>query len=181
MAAYQQVQYNRKRFFTQYLLSINEKELDCLHGNFHAYPNGIEYAVKDHPYTSDLDIFGESSLFQYMNRTTSAPGSAKLADWLKAPAQTEEIIQRQEAIQELREKLTWRHQMMALGYKYVSAGNDSSNILKWIEEPSIIKPQKHISLLINTLSLLLLAAIGATFFGASLGLVTLMVLINYLI
>jgi len=83
------VKYNinisKQKKHNQYLSEINEKEIQCIHGNFRSFNGGFGYIDKEHSYTSDLDIFGKSSLFQYINRTTSKPGSDKLADWLNRP------------------------------------------------------------------------------------------------
>ena len=54
--------------------------------NYYHFDDGIEHIPKEHPYANDLDIFGRASLFQYINRTTSEPGSKKLAEFLKAAA-----------------------------------------------------------------------------------------------
>lgn len=168
-----------ERILQQHLLLINEKELDCINGNFHHFPNGSEYIQRDHPYSSDLDIFGESSVFQYINRTTSAPGSQRLAEWLKTPAGKEEILERQEAIKELSEKLIWRQQLMTLGYKYPASINDSTNIITWIHEIPVFESKKYIKPLINILSSLFVIAFIATFFGVSLGVLSIMILVNY--
>lgn len=171
----------RERQFNQHLLSINEKEMSCILGNFHFFPNGAEYTEKEHPYTSDLDIFGESSLFQYLNRTTSSPGSKMLAQWLKAPSQKEEIIIRQDAVVELSQKLTWRQQLMALGYQYATSAADSENILKWTQEASKVNNRKYMLLLANIFSFLIFADITATFFGLPIGVLLLHVIVNYYI
>ena len=51
----------RKREHLSYLLEINKKELACINGNFHSYPDGKEYQNNTHPYSGDLDIFGRAS------------------------------------------------------------------------------------------------------------------------
>ena len=49
-------------------------ELEYLAGNFKNLPTGEEYKDPSHPYAHDLDIFGEDSLFQSVNRTVTPHG-----------------------------------------------------------------------------------------------------------
>ena len=80
-----------KKIYAGTLREINENESQCLAGHFQNYPDGNEYYDKNHTYTSDLDIFGKFSIFQYINRTTLKVSRDKLAAWLKAPARVDEI------------------------------------------------------------------------------------------
>ena len=68
------------------------------------FDSGNEYIPSDHLYANDLDIFGKASLFQYINRSTSEMGSNQFADYLKFPASTNLILQRQIAVKELSKK-----------------------------------------------------------------------------
>ena len=43
-------------------------EIEALAGNTAAFDGGGEYADPAHPYTSDLDIFGDDSVFKILNR-----------------------------------------------------------------------------------------------------------------
>ena len=74
---------------TRLLIKINEDELKSLAGNYYDFHDGSQHIPKDHPYSNDLDIFGRASLFQYINRTTSEPGSRYLADYLTSPSAPE--------------------------------------------------------------------------------------------
>ena len=51
------------------LISINENEILFLKKEKIPFENGIEFTDFSHPYSYDLDIFGENSLFQNLNRT----------------------------------------------------------------------------------------------------------------
>jgi len=42
---------------------INEKELKHIENNEYSYPNGSSYINNEHWYSSDLDLFGNFSLF----------------------------------------------------------------------------------------------------------------------
>ena len=52
------------------LVKINHLEVQALKGNVSGLLAGTEFIDPHHPYTHDLDIFGEGSLFQAINRGT---------------------------------------------------------------------------------------------------------------
>lgn len=94
-------------------IEINQTEIAVLNGDFSFLPNGNEYLDSDHHFSHDIDLFGENSFFQYLNRTASTDGSRKLAK-LMTENQTSSIYQKQEAIKELSEKVKWRQHFSAL-------------------------------------------------------------------
>ena len=94
-------------------IEINQTEIAVLNGDFSFLPKGNEYLDSDHHFSHDIDLFGENSFFQYLNRTASADGSRKLAN-LMTENQTSSIYQKQEAIKELSEKVKWRQHFSAL-------------------------------------------------------------------
>jgi hypothetical protein len=65
---------------------------------------GDEFAVADHPYCVDLDLFGSGSLFEYLCSARTGGGRQWLADALLLPASFREAVARQEAIVELRDR-----------------------------------------------------------------------------
>ncbi|MEM6316599.1 MAG: hypothetical protein AAF960_02960 [Bacteroidota bacterium] len=99
----------------QFLAEINEEELAALAHDYQHFTNGHQFVDPMHPYTVDMDIFGEYSLFQYSNRTSTAIGQQALADILSCPANILEILARQTAIKELFPKLDWRQHFQAKG------------------------------------------------------------------
>ena len=58
-------------------IEINRQELQALTYDTSAFDNGEEFINPSHLYTYDLDVFGEHSLFQYINRTATQPGKKK--------------------------------------------------------------------------------------------------------
>jgi len=90
------------------LVQVNENEIGSISAYSNLYDNGSRFGNEKHYYTSDLDIFGNASLFQLVNRTATTPGINKLAAWLSAPAQKESILSRQEAVKELSKKNDWK-------------------------------------------------------------------------
>ncbi|MAT67312.1 MAG: DNA mismatch repair protein MutS [Crocinitomicaceae bacterium] len=94
-------------------IEINQTEIAVLNGDFSFLPKGNEYLDSDHHFSHDIDLFGENSFFQYLNRTASSEGCRKLAK-LMTENQTSSIYQKQEAIKELSEKVKWRQHFSAL-------------------------------------------------------------------
>ena len=87
---------------------INTWENAVLDGDYAVFYPGKEWMGPSHPYLFDLDIFGEYSLYQYLNRATTSVGRKKLAEWLATPTNETEIAARQAALPELRDALDWR-------------------------------------------------------------------------
>ena len=87
------------------LLQIAENELKALQHDFSAFDGAPEKSDPAHPFSFDLDVFGNRSLFQQINRTTLVAGKERLASMIQFPLTgKEEIIGRQQAIAELMEK-----------------------------------------------------------------------------
>jgi len=128
---------------TNKLININENELQFLSGNYFVFEDGAEHIPKEHAYANDLDIFGRASLFQYLNRTTSEPGSKQLAEYLKSPASISEITERQKAIKELSTKTNWIQNLQAVGHKNKITFSTKNRLEKWMKEPDIFSGFKH--------------------------------------
>jgi len=82
-------------------LAINENELSVRDGKANLYDDGARYADPKHPYTDDLDIFGDNSLYARINRCATRLSNDQLAAWLSEPAEEAEIRARQEAAEEM--------------------------------------------------------------------------------
>lgn len=161
-----------------HLVEINKLELQSLDGNFLSFPDGSEFAEREHPYSYDLDIFGRASLFQYLNRTVTQPASQLLADWLKAPAPVDEILLRQEAVSELKDLADWRQNLMLVGYEYKNAANHPDAVLHWIDGPELFLGKKYLKPLLIFLSTITLLAAGVAIIGYSSSLLVILMLLN---
>jgi len=76
---------------------------------------GTPHHPAEHPYADDLDLFGESSLFELLCTARTAAGEAMLARWLLEPAGAAEARARQEAVRELAPNVTLRRDLSLLG------------------------------------------------------------------
>lgn len=98
------------------LLRINTLESDYLAGNFSALDQGERFNDPAHPYAHDLDLFGEDSLFQHLNRTVTFSGTQKLVSWLLSLSKAPEVIHsRQQAAEELCAEPEWCQHFRAAG------------------------------------------------------------------
>lgn len=106
-----------RRKYAETLLQINDDALKRLSGEWTAFPDdGREFLNDSHPYAQDLDIFGQGSLFQFINSAATYLGRLKLRDLLaEHPKSREEIMARQEAVGDLALKLDWRQGYLAEG------------------------------------------------------------------
>ena len=108
---YNRISYLKKH--TLFLKNINEAEIKKIECDLEDFDPGEKFINPDHPYTSDLDIFGQHSIFQLINRTSTESGALLLSEWLSEPARKTEIYERQEAIRELSPDLDWRQDFQA--------------------------------------------------------------------
>jgi hypothetical protein len=119
------------------LATINGNELSALKGDYSMFDGGDEFIDPDHPFTSDLDIFGEQSLFQYFNRSATSLGKNRLARWFQKPLSDQGTIRnRQGAISEMTQKPEFRQEFMALGYMEKELPADKDDLLQWVKEPA---------------------------------------------
>jgi len=133
---------------------------------------GERFDDPHHVYASDLDLFGQGSLFELLSTARTRMGEATLASWLLAPATMSEIAERHSAVRELREQVDLREDLAVLG-EDARAGVDHEALLRWAEGPTQMKPQwlRWLSLV-----LCLLALAGAVVWGYS-GLATPLILV----
>src|SRR5262247_2933028 len=91
---------------------------------------GERFADKSHPYSEDLDLFGEGSMFELLSTARTKAGEERLASWLLAPAPIPEILARQQSVDELRPRLDLREDLALLGDE-VSAGAHPEELVAW--------------------------------------------------
>ena len=102
-----------QRDFHKRLIDINQAELKYLEHNQTDRHQGLEYLEESHPYAADLDLFGDRSLFQLVERCQTKIGKNKLVVRLLSPLGIKEISDNQEAIGELSDMVAWRQTFYA--------------------------------------------------------------------
>ena len=132
-------------------------------GKFAEYPSrGERFRSDEHPYAADLDLFGESSLFQVLDSTHTRRGEDTLARWLTQPSDRDEILDRQAAVRELAPLETVREELAVLGTLIRADKPDPAPLVAWAESPPVV-------------SKLPLASVAAVVLPALLGLVFVLV------
>ncbi|RXM44572.1 DNA mismatch repair protein [Flavobacterium sp. YO64] len=116
---------------TKAILKINENEIAFLKREKLPFENGNEFNDFHHPYAYDLDIFGEHSLFQNLNRTATFIGKKTLAEKLLILFPNEAILENQEAIDELNKKIDWRQEFHALAIVSNDSKSSYESLLHW--------------------------------------------------
>jgi hypothetical protein len=93
-------------------------------------PTGVD--IDQHPYATDLDLFGRASLFQWIGPAATSFGSGTLARWLLEPADPAEILLRQHGVAELAALDDWREQLAAIGVMAGRSSHESiETFLRW--------------------------------------------------
>ena len=145
-----------------FLKEINEAEILRGECKLDDFDTGHRFINPEHPYTSDLDIFGQHSIFQLVNRTTTESGTILLANWLSNAATKSEIQDRQNATKELSQKLDWRQDFQAAGMHYQNKKSDYAKLVAWVEAPFVLLKNKIIYQL-GALILAVLSSLGLYF------------------
>jgi DNA mismatch repair ATPase MutS len=160
-----QGKYERQRDYYLDLQRINENEISSVQSNTNLYDNGQRFNNEKHFYSSDLDIFGNASLFQLINRAATSAGNNKLANWLDAPADKQTILLRQQAVKELSTKNEWKKELQTL---LLFARNEDLNqlksLFKYLHMPLNLPGEKWLGAYAKVAPYILLIAIIAAWF-----------------
>lgn len=130
-----------RQFERERRVALYERALERIAGRYRApegdpHRRGDDWTDPEHPYTSDLDVFGRASLFEQLNQTQTSGGAALLASWLAGPATRGEIQARQRAARELAELGELREDMAMAGMRAGNVDRDVDRFLKWSAEPA---------------------------------------------
>lgn len=132
----------------QILIHINEKEVNALAGNYSSFDPGNEFIDQSHDYTHDLDIFGDGSIFQFINRTATIFGKLRLAEYFNnAFGQSDKVIQRQKAVKELSGLIELRQKLQVIFHNEEIAETDKTEIIQWFKSESPVRNLKLLRIL----------------------------------
>lgn len=130
------LQKDRKHQHLKALLEINQQELKALNYEYSSFPPGTEFSDTRHPFSYDMDLFGEGSVFQFINRTVTETGKRVLAGLLtRETLEPEQIIDRQNAVKELCLMPALIQDFRASGNVNRENKNDNEILLKWVKQP----------------------------------------------
>ncbi len=129
--------HSERKAFYENLMQISEKEMRALKGNFTGFSPGDKWVDTCHNYSHDIDLFGDHSLFQFIDRTVTGNGREKLACWLfDTFSLSDKINIRQEAIAELSEKFEWRQEFLARAKGKSLENEDIQQLIDWLSDNS---------------------------------------------
>ena len=117
---------------------VADRELGALNHDFRVFDGGEELLDPLHPYALDLDIFGQHSLFQFINRTVTAPGKRLLADWLLAPRTKEDRALTRVQTKELAAQPDWCVEFRTLGEGLEDTLPQQSRLREWLNRPPVV-------------------------------------------
>lgn len=147
------------------LVAVQENELLALTGDTSHLRSGSEFIDVHHPYSHDLDLFGEGSIFQYINRCNTRKAKELLAARLsQKPQSVEQITQWQGAVREVQDKLEFRHELQALSMQVDDQPADWQDLRNWLTEPAIIYGRKGYRLLLNVFPVITVLLVISSFF-----------------
>ncbi|TYP77213.1 MutS-related protein [Aquimarina intermedia] len=139
------------------LIEINMLELQVLEGNYKTIANGSEFIEPEHPYSHDIDLFGNRSFYQFLNRTTTEAGSKKLADIL-SKNDIAYIQDKQAAIGNLSHMAQWRQEYSATA-QLANVTVGLPTIMKWLHTytPFVPKIMRVLPNIITGISVVIFA------------------------
>lgn len=155
-----------RRELQEKLLWVNSNESWLLNGKPNGFADGQSMLTAE-TYLDDLDIFGQRSLFHFLNRTTTVHGKEALANLLKNPLQSGSgIVTYQEAIRGLAAETDKRQLMTAYGLLKEEKEGNLFGLASWLESRPLLFEKKWVSvarwviMAYNTVSLLILCYNG---------------------
>lgn len=151
---------SREKTFEQLKTELNRNELLALDHVFSHFEAGEAYIDPHHMNAYDLDIFGQGSLFQYLNRTVSPKGSELLAEMLKNPLIGPEAIRdRQALIAEICGDTNWRQQFQTHGKMVAEDQAENQLFDRWGMQDFGLRSLKLVPYLLIILPLLSVSAL----------------------
>lgn len=119
------------------VIRINQKHIMRVNGQWKKFKDtGKEYLDTAHGFINDLDLFGENSLFQWINVTETHFGRESLKNILRIESlpTKEEIILKQKALKELGEKIDFRENLTKETMGIKESIEEIYRFVKWAYE-----------------------------------------------
>ena len=127
--------------FADELRKINEVELQRLKGDLSDADTGKSYISEEHDFNQDIDLFGEGSLFQWLNRTALKNGERTLAHWFNSN-EIDSIEEKQATIKELKGWAEWRQEYTATA-AMIQSELQTEHVLNWMQSHKPFVPKIH--------------------------------------
>lgn len=121
------------------LLKLQERTLKRKDRNLTGLDTGGEFMDKLHPFSNDLDLFGDHSLFQLFNHTISPNAKKALAAKMKSSFQLDKTEAQRQAAQELSQKPKFLQAIESIGLAFYQEEKPADSWIQWLKEPQKIK------------------------------------------
>ncbi|MDR1633005.1 MAG: DNA mismatch repair protein MutS [Dysgonamonadaceae bacterium] len=159
-------QLQKKKSYWEISLACDENEIKAIDYDFSAFDGAPESAHPGHAFGLDLDIFGNHSLFQSINRTCTAYGKQVLIRRFENPYQsTEKIKSTQESIAEISRNPDFIHHFQVTGLSCPGKESDLKEIASFIAKPAVIRSKKFWKILRYVFLLLWVTGVGLAVAG----------------
>ncbi|HJT87952.1 MAG TPA: hypothetical protein VJ732_08850, partial [Bryobacteraceae bacterium] len=121
-----------------------ERALARLDGNWAGQgETGERYLDPHHLYAQDLDLFGKGSLFELLCTARTRIGEETLAGWLLHPAAPPVVRERQQAVEELRNRVDLREDLAVLAEE-AHTGIEPAALAAWGEAEAMLDPRARV-------------------------------------
>jgi len=150
-----------KYSFLERLIKINQEELLALEGDWSSFENGNQFEPDTHDFSKDMDLFGENSLYNKTNRTSTLFGAKRLANiFLNLLLDSNEIILRQQAVSELSNNTNFWQKFRAHGLSFKENEKEYDFIKTWKDQSSIFIDKPFFRVLIYAVPIINLSVLG---------------------
>lgn len=119
-----------------FLKRINEDEYKYVKDNYLPFGSGKEFISPLSSLITDLNVFGENSLFQHINRTETFMGKERLAKIFMEGLEINQIRLYNQAVEELKTQLTWCQKFRAVAKLHPDNQDYYLRLVGWNNTPS---------------------------------------------
>ena len=132
-----------RKEYAEEMISLCDRELKGLECDFSGFDGAHSKINAAHSFSLDLDLFGNQSIFQSLNRTITFGGCEKLAEWIQNPLTLKTDIEpRQKAIDELSELTILRQHFIVSG-KLKQGKKEDVNVLNNLMDSGLKKIETY--------------------------------------
>ncbi|HSJ68623.1 MAG TPA: hypothetical protein VK921_13145 [Anditalea sp.] len=152
-----------RQAFLKAVIQIKEDEKLRKSRKLDSFDQGQDFIDKKHPFSNDLDLFGEHSLFQLLNHTVSKEGRARLAKEMKTLVPIATAEKKFYAIKELSSKWDFLLHFEAFGKAFLKDEKPKLAFYEWMKTGYQWKKGFYLPLVIGPIAGLIV--LSAVLFG----------------
>jgi hypothetical protein len=133
----------RKKDYLACSVRVSGEELEAIDYHFQSFDGAPERIDSAHAFSLDIDLFGDRSLFQSINRTVTPSGKEILARWFESPlTDPPSIAGRQDAVRELQRQQSLRNDFRIEGLLHPGTVQDIEKLKQFTLEPNWLLHRK---------------------------------------